>query len=104
MEGKSNGFEKAPLEYSGQISGPGVEFLDESIPVTVIQSRWTLMWKEKGTSELHFWVGTSYSPLSHRGLITCSRTFNEVISDPREQHTWGWCVWSWACEAPEKLG
>lgn len=62
MEGKSNGFEKAPLEYSGQILGPGVEFVDESIPVTVIQSRWTLMWKEKGTSELHFWVGTSYSP------------------------------------------
>lgn len=37
MEGKSNGFETTPLKYYGQILGPQVELVDESIVVTVIR-------------------------------------------------------------------
>lgn len=82
MEGKSNSVEKALLEYSGQILGLGVEFVDESIPVTVIHSHWTLMRKDKGTSELHVWVGTFYSPYypTVDGLFPAKRSMG-FISD-----------------------
>lgn len=78
-------FEKELLEYSGQILGPGEDFVDEPIPVTVIQSCWTLMWKEKGTSELHFWVGTSYCPCSPTvDGLSPAKCFMELISAPSE--------------------